>query len=135
MHILESKLLMIVDHWTGNYKDLDASTKDYQWDKPGKKTVLNAIGAACTSSGNSIPGFFGRHVPNLSTQCGKFIAKSWIIFATILAPTVFHYRFKKRIYYSHFMKLICLVNLCMQFGLDVDKIKHRLVSWVVEYER
>lgn len=129
---------MMVDHWTSSYKDLDVGSEDYRWDEPGKKTVLNAIGAACASSGNTIPGFFGCCVPNPSTQRGKFIAESRIIFATMLSPAVPHNRFKKRIYYDHFMELIRLINLFMQFGLDhsdIDEIERGFVNWVVEYER
>lgn len=43
MHFLENILPMLVNLWTGNYKDLDAGCENYQWDEPGKKTVLNAI--------------------------------------------------------------------------------------------
>lgn len=138
MHLLENIIPMLVDLWTRNYKDLNAGCEEYLWDEPGNKTVFNAIGEACASSGNTIPSFFGRRVPNLSTQRGEFTAEGWIIFATMLSPAVLHNRFQKRDYYVHFMEFICLVNLCLQFGLDhsdVNEIERGFARWVTEFER
>ncbi|TFK95882.1 hypothetical protein BDV98DRAFT_614530 [Pterulicium gracile] len=138
MHIEKNIIPMLVDIWTGAYKDLGPGSEDYLWDEPGKKTVLNAIGEACASSVNTIPSSFGCCVPNLATQRSEFIAESWIMFATMLSPAILHNRFKKRVYYIHFMELIRLFNLCMQFGLDhsdIAKLERGFAKWVVEFER
>lgn len=120
--------------WTGNFKNLDAGQEDYIL--PG--TVLDAMGEACEHSGNTIPSAFGSRVPNLSTQRHQFIAETWLLFTTMLGPTVLRQRFLKPEYYVHFVNLVALIDLCLQLSLteaDVDCIEEGFARWVQEFER
>lgn len=135
MHLMfENVVKGLVAIWTEDYKGLDSGTEDYVI----PKAVWEAIGTACSSSGDTIPAAFGCRVPNVAKERHYFIAESWILFATLLGPILLRRRFSKRIYYKHFTDLIKLVNLCLQMQLsaaDIDEIEDGFANWVLEFER
>ncbi|KAJ2924138.1 hypothetical protein H1R20_g12962, partial [Candolleomyces eurysporus] len=55
-----------------------------------------------------------------------------------LGPVYLEKAFSNRAFYEHFIKLVQLVNLCLQFELnhtDVETIRQGFAAWVQEYER
>jgi len=54
-----------------------------------------------------------------------------------LGPVVLRRRFQRPKYYNHFVRLVGLLNLCLQFELtdvEVDQIRTGFIQWVEEYE-
>ncbi|TFK95993.1 hypothetical protein BDV98DRAFT_614504 [Pterulicium gracile] len=125
MHILENILPLL---------GLDEGSEKYQI----SSTVLAAIGEACSAAGDTIPACFGARVPNIYTVRHFFKAETWILFATLFGFTVLYNRFKKPQYYTHFVKLVGLINVCLQFELthdDINTLEKGLINWVKGYER
>lgn len=134
MHIIENIIPALTKLWTGDYKDMDAGSEDYQL----PSTVWDAIGQACSESGITIPSSFGCRVPNIATERHHFIAESWLLFTTLVAPTVLRARFSRRLYYDHFVQLVKVINRCLQIQIedeDIEFIRHALVDWVLGFER
>lgn len=84
MHIIENIILALTKLWTGDYKDIDTGSEDYQ----PPSTVWDAIGKACSESGITIPSSFGCRVPKIATERHYFIVESWLLFTTLVTPTV-----------------------------------------------
>ncbi|KAE9397539.1 hypothetical protein BT96DRAFT_823148 [Gymnopus androsaceus JB14] len=133
MHILENIIPMLVNLWTGSFKGLDDGKEDYLL----ASSVWSAIRAACTKSSQTTPSSFGCQVPNIDTECHFFKAETWLLFATILGPVLLQGRFKKKVYYDHFVLFVKLINKCMQFHLtteEIDSIEQGFILWVEKYE-
>ncbi|KAJ3833514.1 hypothetical protein F5878DRAFT_654300 [Lentinula raphanica] len=134
MHILENIIPMLVDHWTGSFKGLDAGNEDYELES----SVWSAIGQGCVESSAKIPSSFGCRIPNIETERHFFKAETWLLFATIVGPVLLRRRFKRQKYYDHFILLVKLIYKCLQFRLthdEIDDIEQGFAQWVTEYER
>lgn len=58
----------------------------------------------------------------------------WVMYIGLI---VLCNHFKKQQYYSHFMKLVRLIHLCLSYDMkvgDIDKIRVGFREWVIEYE-
>jgi hypothetical protein len=54
-----------------------------------------------------------------------------------IGPVLLARKFEKRIYYDHFVELVKLVNICLQFEISRDEISSLRVgfkNWVEKYE-
>jgi len=54
------------------------------------------------------------------------------------APTLLCRQFQKPQFYKHFLCLVRLLKLCMEFELtqeQIDELKEGFKSWVKDYER
>ncbi|KAG8961311.1 hypothetical protein FRC05_006248 [Tulasnella sp. 425] len=135
MHVVwENVVKTLANLWCGDYKNLDEGKEEYGLDK----TIWSAIGEACKISGDSIPSAFGCRVPNIAEERSHFIAESWSQWCMYLAPALLRKRFKKLIYYTHFTRLVSLLNKCLSREIsfeDVDRLKNGFAEWVTEYER
>jgi hypothetical protein len=134
MHILENIIPMLVSHWTGTFKGLGVGSGSYQI----PKTIWDAIGEACATSGTTLPSSFGARVPNIATLRYHFIAETWILFAMLVGPVVLQGRFTLPVYYEHFISLVKLINLCLKLEIsepELQDIENGFAAWVVEYER
>jgi hypothetical protein len=133
MHLVENIIPMLVDHWTGTFKDLDGGSKDYEL----PRSVADAIGEACAKSGSTIPSAFGAWVPNIINDRYQCTAESWFLFTTLLAPAVLYNRFSRQCYYDHFVQLVILIIKCLRFELtsqEIGEIKTGFATWVQKYE-
>jgi hypothetical protein len=122
----------LVDLWTGKFNDMDDGNEDYLINA----SVWSALGDMCGESGTTIPSSFGCRVPNLSKRA-NFIAESWSLWATHLAPNLLRKRFKKAKYYEHFITLIKLMKMCTDYSLDraeLPSIREGFAKWVIDYE-
>ncbi|RXW12405.1 hypothetical protein EST38_g13451 [Candolleomyces aberdarensis] len=135
MHLAYENLIKNLVHlWTGTFKDLDHSGEDYVL----SGSVWEAIGEATARSGSTIPGAYGARPQNIADDATACTADSWSFWALYLGPILLQRRFSNPDYYNHFIKLVQLLNLCLQFSITRDEIQKLRVGfqdWVVEYER
>jgi hypothetical protein len=134
MHLIWSNLIPnLISLWTGNYKDLSHDGAGYVL----APTVWEAIGQATAKAGDTIPAAFGSRVPNIASEKAQMIAETYSIWTLYIAPTLLKGRFTSPQYYTHFIKLVRLLNLCLQFEItqdQVDELERGFNSWVEKYE-
>ncbi|KAF9256770.1 hypothetical protein L218DRAFT_1022754 [Marasmius fiardii PR-910] len=119
---------------SGEFKDLDASQEQYIFSKP----VWEAIGAATAKSGATIPSAYRVHVPKLAAD-GVYMSVEMLLFWTLyLGPVLLRGHFQDESYYNHFVELVRLLNICLQFKItseELEDIRVGFIRWVEEYER
>ena len=135
MHLIFENLVPnLVGHYTGNFKNLDDGAEEYTI--PAK--IWSEICKTGSASGDTISSQFGARMPNLEKEHSHMTAESWSFWVMHIGPIVLQNRFKKPRYYSHFMKLVHLIHLCVAYDMnmsDIDKIRVGFQEWVVEYEK
>jgi hypothetical protein len=55
-----------------------------------------------------------------------------------LGPVLLRRRFQNQKYYKHFIRLVRLLNVCLQFEItddEIDEIRSGFIQWVQDYER
>jgi hypothetical protein len=113
---------------------MDEGPEEYQL----HTKVWEAIGEAMGASGNTIPAIFGIRLPNLEKDMSNAIAETWMVFALYVGPVLLRGRFIRDKYYDHFIKLVRLIKLCLQYEIssdDVEKIRAGFIEWVEDYEK
>jgi hypothetical protein len=135
MHLIWENLIPnLILLWTGNFKGLDEGTEEYQI----KKEVWEAIGVASASSGSTIPSAFGARQPNFITQKSACTAETWAFWTLYISPVLLHRQFSHQKYYTHFVHLVKLLNICLQFEItdeDVETLRKGFIDWVEDYEK
>ncbi|RDB23221.1 hypothetical protein Hypma_009543 [Hypsizygus marmoreus] len=135
MHLIYENLVKnLVLLWTGNFKDLDEGAGKYQLNP----TAWEAIGAATAASGSTIPSAFGARPPNVAEDKTACTAETWSFWALYLGPVLLHNRFRRPIYYNHFIDIVKILRSCIEFELPREKIpelRTGIAKWVEEYER
>lgn len=135
MHLVYENLIKnLVLFWTGKFKDLDHAGASYVL----APSVWEAIGAATERSGSTIPGAYGARPQNVAESAGQCTADSWSFWALYIGPVLLQRRFTNKDYYKHFVELVKLINICLQFSIsqgDIDTLRVGFNNWVVEYER
>jgi hypothetical protein len=134
MHeIWENLIPNLVLFWTGQFKDLEVDE--------GCKlmpSVWEAVGEACAKSSRTIPSAFGAATPNIATDKHSFIAENWAFWTLHLAPSLLNCRFNDARFHRHFVELVQLLNICLQFEIsdeEIETIRSGMIQWVVDYER
>ncbi|KDQ13616.1 hypothetical protein BOTBODRAFT_79564, partial [Botryobasidium botryosum FD-172 SS1] len=97
-----------------------------------EKSIWDAIGEATAAAGSTIPLAFSSRVPNIAKNHGDFSAEAYSIWTLFLSPILL-WKFLKKPYYDHFVELVTLLTVCMQFELsptDVCFIRDGFVKWV-----
>jgi len=135
MHLIWENLIPnLILFWTGQFKDVQHADQDYVLESSVWKEICHISAEA----GNTIPAPFGCRVPNMSTQHWQLTAESRAVWTQYIAPIVLRGRFKEVKYYKHFLELVHLLNLCLEFELPEDKIteiENGFIKWVQDYER
>ena len=135
MHLIFENLIPnLVAHYTGNFKGLDAGSEDYII--PAR--IWSEICKIGSSSGDTVPSQFGGRVPNLERERSHMTAEAWSFWVLFISPIVLRNRFTKPRYYTHLMKLVRLIHLCLTYDMkpsDVNVIRVGFQEWVVEYEK
>lgn len=133
MHLfLENVIKHLVSLWTGTFKDVGLDEHEISpsnWKKIGAET------AVC---GSAIPSQFGPSLPNIAESQSEFTADAWCVWTLFVAPVLLHGRFCHEKCYLHFMELVRLLRICLQFSLtcdDIQTIRLGFANWNVEYER
>ncbi|CUA76247.1 RNA-directed RNA polymerase L [Rhizoctonia solani] len=137
MHaIFENVIALLIDLWTRSRKFATFGTgnEDYILDKD----IFKGVAAAAVESGKTIPSVFGCRIPNLVKDRWQSTAESTLIFTTLLAPALLRDQFDSRQYYTHFLKLVQLIDMCMGLELprsQVQVVREGFANWVVDFER
>ena len=134
MHLIWANLIVNLIHlWTGQFKDLDHSEEGYVLEK----TVWETIAEAGAQAGKHIPSAFGSRVPNLAAEKSHMTCEKYSVWTLYLAPALLKGRFKEQRFYRHFLRLVELLNLCLEFELlhhQVNELNEGFRSWVIQYE-
>ncbi|KAJ7719554.1 hypothetical protein DFH07DRAFT_869619 [Mycena maculata] len=135
MHLIyENVIKNLVLLWTGNYKGLDEGTGEYELNP----TVWEAIGAATSAGGSTIPTAFGARPPDISKDRTACTADTWSFWLLYIGPILLHNKFKRHIYYDHFISFVKLIHICLQFEYtkdDIATIRSGFTQWVRDFER
>jgi hypothetical protein len=117
--IWENLVKNLVLHWTGEFKGLDEGKESYGL----LKAVWEAVGAATAASGSTIPLAYGSRVPNLATHRSQCSVEMWSFWTTYLGPILLRQHFQRPKYYLHFIQLVSLLNICLQFEITDEEIE------------
>lgn len=135
MHLIWSNLIPnLILLWTGQFKDLDHDNQGYVL----MPTVWETIGEATYSAGKTIPASFGSRVPNIASEKAHMIAETYSIWTLHIAPILLKGRFRHQRYYKHFIQLVKLLMVCLEFEIsqvDIDNLENGFQSWVLDYEK
>ena len=135
MHLVWENLIPnLISFWTGGFKDLSHSGKGYLLEDKVWKEICSTSALA----GNTIPSSFGCRVPNMSTQRWQLTSESRAMWTLFIAPIVLRGRFIEERYYRHFLDLVRLLNMCLEYELPMEqvaKIEQGFIKWVKDYER
>ncbi|KAI0371378.1 hypothetical protein BV20DRAFT_1035360 [Pilatotrama ljubarskyi] len=134
MHLIwENVMKNLMNLWSGHYKDLDEGSESYQF----PSAIWDEIGCSSAASGDFIPFIFGPRPPNVASDKMSWTAELRSLWTLYVAPVVLRGRFSRPKYYEHFIELVRLIKLCLQFELmedEIDSIKSGFVKWVRDYE-
>ncbi|KAJ7310835.1 hypothetical protein DFH08DRAFT_455990 [Mycena albidolilacea] len=134
MHLIWENLVKnLVLLWTGGFKGLDEGTGEYEL----TKTVWEAIASQTSSASDTIPSAYGSRIPNIAKDRPNVSAEMWYFWTLYLGPVLLRRRFCKRKYYTHFIDLVRLLNICMQFEIsdaEIEQIRTGFIAWVEKYE-
>jgi Transposase family tnp2 len=135
MHLIwENTIPNLILLWTGEFKGLDEGVEDYQF----SPKVWEAIGTATAAAGSTIPSAFCTRPPNIVINKSACTAESWSFWALFIGPVLLRRRFSHGKYYQHFIKLVTLLNICLQFEITTDEVetlREGFIKWVEEYEK
>ncbi|EKM77547.1 hypothetical protein AGABI1DRAFT_43273 [Agaricus bisporus var. burnettii JB137-S8] len=134
MHLIWENLIPnLILFWTSSFKALDHTGRGY---------VINTndwkeIGARTADSKSTIPSAFGAPIPNIATQQGQMTSEMYSNWTLFVAPVLLCGRFQQPQYYTHFMRLVELLKMCLEYEIDaemLDQIDVGFQSWVEDYE-
>ena len=135
MHLVWENLIPnLVLLWMDSFKGLDQGSERYSL----QKTVWEAIGQTTAASGSTVPSAYGVRVPNIAKDRTYYSAEMWSLWALYFGPVLLRRRFQHAKYYTHFIRLISLLNLCLQFEItdnEIEDVRQGFVQWVRDYER
>ncbi|KAJ7760285.1 hypothetical protein DFH07DRAFT_867862 [Mycena maculata] len=134
MHLIWENLIKnLTLLWTGDFKGLDEGKEEYVLGT----AVWEAIASRTASASDTIPSAYGSRVPNIAKDRPNVSAEMWSFWTLYLGPVLLRHKFKKEKYYRHFIKLVHLLNICLQFEITNDEIKRirtGFIEWVRIYE-
>jgi hypothetical protein len=135
MHLIwENCIPNLILLWTGEFKGLDEGVEDYQF----TQQIWEAIGTATAEAGSTIPSAFGARPPNIANNKSACTAESWSFWTLFIGPVLLRRRFSRQKYYQHFVDLVRLLNICLQFEItteEIQTIREGMIKWVEEYEK
>ncbi|TRM55775.1 hypothetical protein BD626DRAFT_415516 [Schizophyllum amplum] len=135
MHLIFENLLPnLIKHWTGEFKGLDEGSEAYRF----LPHIWEAIGKATAAAGGTMPSAYGARVPNIEQDRANMSAEMWSLWLLYIGPVVLRRRFLHQKYYDHFVELVRLVQICLQFEITHDEIcdvRAGFQKWVVDYEK
>ncbi|KAF7328598.1 hypothetical protein MSAN_02480700 [Mycena sanguinolenta] len=91
-------------------------SEDYTIDK----AIWEAIGKDTAAASSTIPSAFGARVPNLAKGGSQVSAEMYSIWTQFIGPTRLRHVFKDIKYYDHFILLVQIINICLQFSITRD---------------
>lgn len=136
MHLIwENNIKNLILLWTTDYKGLDEANGSYHL----VDAIWQGIGKDTAEAGSTIPSTYGPHVPNLAMEGGSNISAEMYSFWTLfLGPVLLCCRFRNEQYYKHFIQLVVLLNICLQFEImraQIEQLRVGFIKWVQDYEK
>lgn len=135
MHLIWANLIPnLILLWTGNFKALDDDDEDFVL----APSVWESIGEATIAAGKATPAAFGAKVPNISLSTAHMTCEKYCIWTLHLAPILLRGQFKRTRYYDHFIDLVRLLKLCLEYEIteeEIDEVEKGFQKWVRNYER
>ncbi|XP_006459841.1 hypothetical protein AGABI2DRAFT_142250 [Agaricus bisporus var. bisporus H97] len=135
MHLIWENLIPnLILFWTASFKDLDHENQGYVL----PPAVWRAIGANTATCKASIPSAFGAPIPNIALQQSQMTSEMYSNWTLFVAPILLYNKFPQRKYYQHFMKLVQLLKMCMEFEISeemLDVIEGGFRAWVEDYKK
>ncbi|KAL1709322.1 hypothetical protein EV121DRAFT_195203 [Schizophyllum commune] len=133
MHLIfENVVKHLISLWTGG---IDGVRGDFQFEK---LSVWQGVGEATEGSGRHIPSVFGARPPNCAEPKGAATADTWSFWLLYLGPVHLTKCFRRKEFYTHFVRLAELVNECLLFQSSrqqVGEIREGFIEWVNVFER
>lgn len=134
MHLIWENVVKNLMHlWAGTYKDLDEGSEQYQV----RPSIWEEVGKVTADSGSTIPYVFGPRPPNVATDKISWTADTRSFWFQYIAPVVLRGRFLHAKYYDHFIQLVRLITMCLQFEIteaEVEEVRQGFIVWVKKYE-
>ncbi|KAG1845842.1 hypothetical protein F4604DRAFT_1884249 [Suillus subluteus] len=116
MHLIwENTVKKLVMLWMREFKGIDTG-------------LWEAIGKATAASGETLP---------VVTERSACTADTWSFWTQYLGPVLLRQNFSKAKYYKHFVKLVKMLHVCLQFehtAQDVEDLQVGFESWVEEFK-
>jgi hypothetical protein len=135
MHLIWENLIPnLISLWTGDFKGLDEGAGEYEF----QPKVWESIGVGTTTAGTTIPSAFGARPPNPASNKAAFSAEAWSFWTMYLGPVLLRHRFRHQRYYKHFIQLVKLLQICLQFEItteEVQTVHEGFIGWVEDYEK
>lgn len=133
MHLIwENVLKNLFSFWTGKYKDLDEGNEVYQIDDDDWKEV----GCDSASSKRTIPSCFGPPPFDVAADKTRWTADLRSFWNLYIGPVLLNGKLPPK-FYDHYMDLVKLLHICMQFEMtrdDIQTLRNGFVKWVEDYE-
>ena len=101
-------------------------------------TVWQAIGEAMYNAGKTILAAFVSRVPNIAPEKAHMIAETYSIWTLHIAPILLKGWFWHQQYYKHFIQLVKLLMVCLEFEIsqvDIDNLENGFQSCMLDYEK
>ena len=135
MHLIfENVMKNLILLWTGEFKGLDEGTGQYHL----MPKVWEAVGTTTAASGPTIPSAFGAWPPNVCDDKMACTADTWSFWMLYLGPVLLSKRFQRRVYFNHFIELVKLIRICIQFKIsttEISTLREGFQNWVLKYEQ
>ena len=123
----------LVDHWTGNFKNLDAGTGTFEI----APQIWAEIGEETAAAVQNIPAAFVRVLSNIAEDQSLFTAEAWAFWFMYIASIVMFRQFKDVKYYHHMCGLVEIMKITLQFSItceEIDILENKIIEWVKLYE-
>ncbi|KAJ7136243.1 hypothetical protein C8R46DRAFT_1322470 [Mycena filopes] len=134
MHLIWENLMKnLTLLWTGEFKGVDEGGGEYEL----AKAVWEAIATQTASASDTIPSAYGSRVPNIAKDRPNVSAEMWSFWTLYLGPVLLRRKFRNVKYYRHFIALVRLLNICLQFEItaaEIEDVRTGFISWVKVYE-
>ncbi|KAJ7256046.1 hypothetical protein C8J57DRAFT_1075207 [Mycena rebaudengoi] len=134
MHLIWENLIKnLTLLWTGEFKGLDEGSGEYEL----SKAVWEAIASRTHSASDTIPSAYGSRIPNIAKDRPNVSAEMWSFWTLYLGPVLLRHRFPNAKYYKHFIQLVRLLNICLQFEItdaEIEEVRIGFINWVKTYE-
>jgi len=98
--------------------------------------VWEAIGAATADAGSRIPSVFG--IWHIAKHKSSYSVEAWSFWTLYLGPMLLHWCFCNQHYYKHFMELVKLLQICLEFEITTDEVQtvcDGFINWVEDYKK
>ncbi|KZP33936.1 hypothetical protein FIBSPDRAFT_943038 [Athelia psychrophila] len=124
MHLIWENLIKnLVLYWTGEFKKLDEGDEEYEL----QKAMWQGVRAGTAKSRSTIPSVYGARVPNVATNNGGYIfAEMWSFWTLHPGPILLRHCFKNKKCYKHFIRLVELLTVCLQFIKTIYNVQAEL---------